>query len=53
LNLFNDNSVDPVLFDLAKRSAISALLARYETLKGTAGLATIDSLRGKSNDHAM
>lgn len=45
--------MDPVLFDLAKRSAISSLLARYETLKGTAALATIDSLREKSHAHAM
>jgi len=48
LNIFKENKLDSVLFDLAKRSAISSLMARYETLKGTAALSVFDNLRGKS-----
>ncbi|KAI6192068.1 hypothetical protein M3Y97_00296400 [Aphelenchoides bicaudatus] len=53
LELFEKKNVDPVLFDLAKRAAISGQLARYETLKGSGSLATIDSLRGKGTDHVI
>lgn len=37
-----------MLFDLSKRAAVSSLMSRYETLKGTAGLTAFDCFRGKS-----
>ncbi|KAI6229693.1 Peptidase M16 inactive domain protein [Aphelenchoides fujianensis] len=49
--LFNRTApLDPLKFDLAKRSAVCNLLSRYKTLKSTADHAAFDVLRGRTSE---
>ncbi|KAI6219578.1 hypothetical protein M3Y99_01650700 [Aphelenchoides fujianensis] len=49
--LFNRTEpLDPLKFDLAKRSAVCNLLSRYKTLKSTANHAAFDVLRGRTSE---
>ncbi|KAI6205042.1 Peptidase M16 inactive domain protein [Aphelenchoides besseyi] len=48
---FLENPVDKVLFDLAKKGVVSALMNRYETLSTTAWATVSDNLRGLSMEN--
>ncbi|KAI6173175.1 Peptidase M16 inactive domain protein [Aphelenchoides besseyi] len=48
---FLENPVDNVLFDLAKKGVVSALMNRYQTLSTTAWATVSDNLRGMSMEN--